>query len=286
MYSGKLLFALSNAYRIHLMEGIGGYFDRLAGFYLRHDFPPEFTAERTPPTPNKLIQYARKEDDEIIINKLIDSLLDEFSIGASFNLPGDAKDKAFNSYYFPENELNDLLAELRDMEYSMGNNNIKSIPITKRIIEVENSEKKQENSLVPFVAMSFRECDRNINDYILNILKALEIKFETGEKYSKNSVPIKVKERINKSDLFIDILVKRDKIEDKKYTTPSWLIKELGIAQGAGKDVIALVEKGIQDIAGLESEKEIIYFERDNIDSIKKATIKFLEALKAHNLID
>lgn len=39
------------------------------------------------------------------------------------------------------------------------------------------------------------------------------------------------------------------------------MIKEIGIAQGAGKDVIVLVERGVVDIAGLRSEKEIIYIE-------------------------
>jgi hypothetical protein len=66
---------------------------------------------------------------------------------------------------------------------------------------------------------------------------------------------------------------------------PSWLLKELGIAQGAQKDVIAWVENGIKDIANLEYEKELIHFDRDNVREIERATIKFLEALKEHKLI-
>lgn len=94
-----------------------------------------------------------------------------------------------------------------------------------------------------------------------------------------------MKNRIKSSDLLIGILVKRDETINGRYKTPEWLIKEIGIAQGAGEDVIVLVEKGVTDIAGLRSEKEIIYFERNNSNEIKTATLKFLEALKEHGLV-
>ena len=148
--------------------------------------------------------------------------------------------------------------------------------------ELETTTK---STIVPFVSMSFDETDQDINQYVTGILKALQIDFETGERYSRDSIPQKVQSRIRSSDLFIIIFVKRDKIESGGYTTPSWLLKELGIAQGARKDVIAWVEEGIKDIAGLNYEKEVIYFERNDVKKIKKATIKFLEALKEHKLI-
>jgi len=140
-------------------------------------------------------------------------------------------------------------------------------------------------SIVPFVSMSFDEVDQDVNEYVTGLLNALQIDFETGERYSKDSIPEKVKSRIRSSDLVIFIFVKRDKIEGGGYTTPSWLLKELGIAQEAGKDVIAWVEQGIKDIAGLNWEKEVIYFVRDDVKEIEKATIKFLEALQEHKLI-
>ena len=141
------------------------------------------------------------------------------------------------------------------------------------------------STVIPFVSMSFDESDQDINQYVTGILKALQIDFETGERYSKDSIPQKVQGRICSSDLFIIIFVKRDKIESGGYTTPAWLLKELGIAQGAQKDVIAWVERDIKDIAGLNYEKEVLYFERDNANEIEKATIKFIEALKEHKLI-
>ncbi len=151
--------------------------------------------------------------------------------------------------------------------------------------ETNELETATKSTIVPFVSMSFDESDQDINQYVTGILKALQIDFETGERYSKDSIPEKVQSRIRSSDLFISILVKRDKLEGGGYTTPSWLHKELGIAQEAQKDVIAWVERDIKDIAGLNSEKEVIYFKRNDANEIEKATIKFLEALKEHKLI-
>ena len=139
--------------------------------------------------------------------------------------------------------------------------------------------------ILPFVSMSFDDADKDHNEYVTGILKALRINFETGERYSKKSIPEKVQNRIRYSDLFIAIFVKRDKIERGGYTTPSWLLKELGIAQGAKKDVIVWVERGIKDIAGLNYEKEVIYFDRQDVKGMQRATIKFLEALREHGLV-
>ena len=38
-------------------------------------------------------------------------------------------------------------------------------------------------------------------------------------------------------------------------------------------------------MALFEQEKEIIYFKRDDCKAMQGATVKFLEALKAHNLV-
>lgn len=153
-------------------------------------------------------------------------------------------------------------------------------------VEMLSSAKTVSRSeILSFVSMSFDDTDKDHNEYVTGILKALRIKFETGERYSKKSIPEKVQSRIRDSDLFIAIFVKRDKIESGGYTTPSWLLNELGIAQGAKKDVIAWVERGIKDIAGLNYEKEVIYFDRQDVKEIQRATIKFLEALREHGLV-
>ena len=148
----------------------------------------------------------------------------------------------------------------------------------------DEPEKAKESATMPFVSLSFDEKDKGINTYVTGILRALKIEFETGERYSKDSIPAKVLGRIRNSGLFITIFVRDEKIEGGGYTTPSWLLKELGIAQGCKKEVIAWIERDIKDIANLNYEKEVIYFDRDSLPEMEKATIKFLEALKEHSL--
>lgn len=160
----------------------------------------------------------------------------------------------------------------------------------KNFIILENEEVAKNQMMttkqrLPFLSISFDKKDKNINEYFKDILKALQIDFETGEKYSKDSIPEKVKKRIENTDLIIVIFVKRDELTKGGYVTPAWLIKELSHAQANGKEVIALVEEGINDIAGLKMEKEIIPFKRDHQTKMLDATIKFLEALKEHGLV-
>jgi hypothetical protein len=167
---------------------------------------------------------------------------------------------------------------------------IAELKANKERIELFWEEKKPTGDImankIPFISMSFDETDNQVNNYFTDILSALKIKYETGERYSKDGISEKVKKRITNSDLLIIIFVKRGRKEDGSFTTAPWLVKELGIAQGCGKEVIALVERGIseKEIANLNWEEELIYFDRTNIDEMEKATIKYLEALKEHIL--
>ena len=150
----------------------------------------------------------------------------------------------------------------------------------------EEDKTKKGHIPLPFVSISFTDKDKEINDYFTGLLKALSIEYLTGEPYSKKSVPEKVKSRIDKSDIVISILTRRHQIQGDKYTTSAWCIKEISYAQGKGKDAIIITEKNINEIAGLDYEKDIIYLDRKDIKSIQKATIKFIEALNEHGFIE
>jgi len=136
-----------------------------------------------------------------------------------------------------------------------------------------------------FLSISFDNKDKKLNDYFKKILEALKINYETGERYSKDNIPDKIKKKIENCDLIIVVFVKRDELSKGGHSTPAWLIKELAHAQAKGKEAIALVEEDIKDIAGLKMEKEIISFKRDHHTKMLEASIKFLEALKEHGLV-
>lgn len=163
---------------------------------------------------------------------------------------------------------------------------LKNLTVLEQITPVNQLENK--NRMKPkktFLALSFEDKDKKLNGYFKDILSALRIGYETGESYSKDTIPDKIKKRIESANILIAIFVRRYAISDGSFTTASWLTKELSYAQGKGKEVIALVEIGIKDIAGLNMEKEIIFFKRDNQTSMQEATIKFLQAIKEHELV-
>lgn len=136
-----------------------------------------------------------------------------------------------------------------------------------------------------FVSKSFDDEDREINDYFENILNALEIKFITAEKYAGIPIENKVEDLISKCDFLIGIYVKRYQSDNKsQILTSQWSIRETHFAKAKGTKIIILVEEEITDTAGLESDIELIYFNRKDLKSMKHATIKLLEALRWHKI--
>jgi hypothetical protein len=138
---------------------------------------------------------------------------------------------------------------------------------------------------LPFISMSFNDEDKDINEYFTGILDALQIKYKDAKRYSKKEIPVKVKEIIEECDLVIAIFVKKYETTTGKSIPSEWLTKEYGYSWGKEMDMIALVEEGMGDIAGLLGEREIIQFNRDDLQKMQKATIKFLEALEEHHFV-
>ena len=171
-----------------------------------------------------------------------------------------------------QDHIKSCIAELK-----MAKDRLKYLP------ELVDSSNPSITNKVAFVAKSFHKSDRDLNEYFEGILKALNIPYLTAERYSKDSVPVKVENRIAKSNVIIVIFVKRYTTVDGKFLPPNWLIKEE--EQKEKRQVIALVEEGLTELAGLENQKELIYFKRNNHTKMKKATITFLEALKEHGLV-
>ncbi len=56
------------------------------------------------------------------------------------------------------------------------------------------------------------------------------------------------------------------------------------LASTIGKPLIIIAEEGV-DLAGFPMEREIIYFNKTRPESFQRATMKFLQALREHDLI-
>lgn len=137
-----------------------------------------------------------------------------------------------------------------------------------------------------FVSKSFEDNDKEINKYFENILNALNIEFINAEKYAGIPIENKVEDLISKCDFLIGIYVKRyENAEKGRVLTSQWLIRETHFAKAKGAKLIILVEEGVTDIGGLESDIELIYFNRGDLKSMQHSTVRFLEALRWHKII-
>jgi hypothetical protein len=137
-----------------------------------------------------------------------------------------------------------------------------------------------------FISKSFDLVDRDINLYFERLMTAAGLEITTAETYTGETIPQRVERILSECDFLVGIYVVRyEDTERHKIITSQWLMRETFTAHGQGKDFIALVEDGVNDTAGLEKDKELIFFNRNNVASMQEATIKFLQALKWHGLL-
>lgn len=137
-----------------------------------------------------------------------------------------------------------------------------------------------------FISKSFDYLDREINSYFERILTAIGIEITTAENFTGETIPERVERILTDCDFLVGVYVIRyEDTSREKIVTSQWLMRETFTAHGQGKQFIALVEDGVTDIAGLEIDRELIFFQRNNAISMQEATVKFLQALKWFGLI-
>jgi len=130
---------------------------------------------------------------------------------------------------FVKNDMLKQISHLEAIEWRLQNNKRGAIDsfLSSDLNEPKKLKEMEHKRIVKkaFVSMSFEDSDEVINNYFTKILESLKIGYETGEPYSKENIPTKVKTRILNSGIFILILVKRHEIIGGGYTSPSWLLK-------------------------------------------------------------
>ena len=137
-----------------------------------------------------------------------------------------------------------------------------------------------------FVSKSFDLSDRDINCYFERLMTAAGLEIATAEDYTGESIPQRVERILSECDFLVGVYVIRYEDPTKnKVVTSQWLMRETFTAHGQGKQFIALVENGVNDTGGLNIDKELIFFDRNNVASLQEATVKFIQALRWHGLI-
>ncbi len=115
---------------------------------------------------------------------------------------------------------------------------------------------------------------------------AAGVDIATAEDFTGESIPQRVERILSACDFLVGIYVIRYEDNTRgKIVTSQWIMRETFTAHGQGKNFIALVEDGVNEIAGLQMDKELIFFHRNDVTSLQEATIKFIQALRWYGLI-
>lgn len=139
-------------------------------------------------------------------------------------------------------------------------------------------------TLSAFIGRSFSETDQVLWRKIegsLDSMKRVGFSWEDAEEAQPKSISDKVRERIEKNDIFIGILTKREPICSSRririgkryhllarttnYLTSYWVIQESGYAMGKGKKVIFLIEDGLNIPGALNADFEYITIDRRDL---------------------
>lgn len=143
-----------------------------------------------------------------------------------------------------------------------------------------------EVSVRVFVSKSFDLADRDLNSYFERLMIAAGISIATAQGYTDEPIPVRVERILAECDFLVGIYVIRyEDATRHRVVTSQWLMRETFTAHGQGKKFIALVEDGVNDIAGLNIDKELIYFKRGDLVRMMEATVTFVEALRFHKLL-
>ncbi len=141
-----------------------------------------------------------------------------------------------------------------------------------------------------FVGYSFSKQDASLIRKIIEFLESSGIKCETGEKAENASVAGKVKDRIDKNDIFVGIFTSDKEVilrwqffgikKETSYTTSNWVIQESGYAIGKDRELIFIVENCICKFPKLQGDLELIYFNRNSLDKLFLRLTQVIECVK------
>ncbi|MBI5192005.1 MAG: hypothetical protein HZA08_01030 [Nitrospirae bacterium] len=135
--------------------------------------------------------------------------------------------------------------------------------------------------LKAFAGHSFDERDRPLVDKILKFLRSAGVECKSGEPAENRSVSTKVKERIDHNSIFVGIFTRRCKLDGQElYATSNWVIQESGYAIGKGKELILLVENGIDNLPELQGDLEYVPFQRDSLEDTFRRLIEMIGAVR------
>ncbi|MGJ3249503.1 MAG: hypothetical protein ACFE0J_00020 [Elainellaceae cyanobacterium] len=120
-----------------------------------------------------------------------------------------------------------------------------------------------------FISYGFNPLDQVLAEGLELYLKSQNFSPVTGKEFEVGSVPQKVRKRISNSFFLIAILTQKQQQLDETFSTSNWLIAEASAARALNRQVILMVEQGINrdSYSCVLGDEEYITFNRNNYTS-------------------
>lgn len=117
-----------------------------------------------------------------------------------------------------------------------------------------------------FISYSFNSRDQELAEGLGIHLRSQNFIPITGREFEVGSVPQKVRKRIAQSFFLIAILTPKQQQLDRTFSASSWLISEASVARTLNRQIILMVEQGINKDAYscVLGDDEYIVFNRNN----------------------
>lgn len=124
-------------------------------------------------------------------------------------------------------------------------------------------------SLSVFLAHSFDSEDIALVTVIRRLFEALGMEVITGERPRAGSISEKVRERIERCDIFVGLFTPRDKLSGTKvFNTSVWVVDEKAYASARGKRLILIKESSVASIGGIQGDYEYMEFTKDTFPEL------------------
>lgn len=96
-----------------------------------------------------------------------------------------------------------------------------------------------------FFSCSFREEDRDVNDFFIAICSALDVKCVNVNAAYSSVPPDVARQIIDDSQVLIAVATRRNKLEGGEYAMPSAIQEEVSMAYGKNVPILLFVEEGV-----------------------------------------
>ena len=133
----------------------------------------------------------------------------------------------------------------------------------------------KEHHRTVFLSFDFKE-----RDYFKGLVKLLEdraFSVKTGE-HTNTYISEAIVKNIEDASLFLSVMTRRFRLRDGTFLPSLWLVEEKALAIAARKPMALMVETGVREIGGLQSDFQTIRFTKKGFTAAALQAVEQLES--------